>query len=144
VIHDLADLLGEGARQRAAVHREVLREHEYKPTVDAARAGDHAVAEDLAVAGLEVHGPVDLEAVELGERAGIEQQLDALARGQLAALVLSVDARLAAAELGLGVQLFELLELVLERTQDQYSFWAWSTLIALRLMMSSTVAVGVV
>ena len=39
------------------------------------------------------------ELVELVEGAGVEQQLDALARGQLAGLVLLADALLAAAEL---------------------------------------------
>ena len=55
------------------------------------------------------------EAVELREGAGIEQELDALARGELAGRVLTLDAILPAAELGAGVQLLELLELVLER-----------------------------
>ena len=43
-------------------------------------------------------GAVLDEHVELLERALVEQQLDALARGQLAALVLGLDARLAAAQ----------------------------------------------
>ena len=50
-----------------------------------------------------LHAEVDAavldEHVELLERALVEQQLDALARGQLAALVLRLDALLAAAEL---------------------------------------------
>ena len=50
------------------------------------------------------------EHVELLERALVDQQLDALAGGQLAALVLRVDARLAAAEAGLGAALLELVE----------------------------------
>jgi hypothetical protein len=58
---------------------------------------------------------VGLEAVVLAERAGIEQQLDALARGQLALLVLLVDARLAAAELGTRDALLEQLDLLLDR-----------------------------
>ena len=47
------------------------------------------------------------EHVELLERALVEQQLDALARGQLAAGVLRLDALLAAAELGAGAPLLE-------------------------------------
>ena len=47
------------------------------------------------------------EHVELLERALVEQKLDALARGQLAAGVLRLDALLAAAELGAGAALFE-------------------------------------
>ena len=48
--------------------------------------------------------------VELLERVLVEQQLDALARGQLAALVLGVDARLAAAETGLVAPPLEFLD----------------------------------
>jgi hypothetical protein len=58
---------------------------------------------------------VRLEAVVLAERAGIEQQLDALAGGQLALLVLLVDARLAAAQLGAGDLLLQELDLLLDR-----------------------------
>jgi hypothetical protein len=50
------------------------------------------------------------EHVELLERALVEQQFDALARGQLAALVLGVDARLAAAEAGLLPALLQFVE----------------------------------
>jgi len=45
--------------------------------------------------------------VELLERALVEQQLDALARGQFPAGVLRLDALLAAAELGAGAPFFE-------------------------------------
>ena len=47
------------------------------------------------------------ELVELHEAAVVEQRGDPLARGQLAGLVLLVDARLAPAEGGLGFHLFE-------------------------------------
>jgi hypothetical protein len=58
---------------------------------------------------------VRLEAVVLTEGARVEQQLDALARAELALLVLLVDARLAAAELGLRDLLLEQLDLLLDR-----------------------------
>jgi hypothetical protein len=58
---------------------------------------------------------VGLEAVVLAEGARIEQQLDAFARAELALLVLLVDARLAAAELGLGDLLLQELDLLLDR-----------------------------
>ena len=45
-IHDLADLLGVGLRQRSTEHREVLAEDEDRPAVDRAVAGDDAVAEE--------------------------------------------------------------------------------------------------
>src|SRR5437879_1981568 len=50
-----------------------------------------------------------LELVQLDEAAGIDQELDALACGQLAFLVLLVDALLAAAQLGLRVERGQLL-----------------------------------
>jgi hypothetical protein len=84
---------------------------------------------------------VQLEAVELLERPRIEQQLHALARGQLAEAVLALDALGAAAELRPGVELFEPLEPLLER-QGQYSFCACSTVMAVRFTRSSTDAVG--
>jgi hypothetical protein len=58
---------------------------------------------------------VRLEAVVLAEGAGIEQELDALARAELALLVLLVDPRLAAAELGLRDLLLQELDLLLDR-----------------------------
>ena len=50
------------------------------------------------------------EHVELLERALVHQQLDALARGQLAALVLRVDSRLAAAGARSRAAFFELVQ----------------------------------
>src|SRR6266496_2567986 len=50
--------------------------------------------------------------VELDERAGIEQRVEALARRHLPLLVLDLDALGAAAELGLGALLLEQLELL--------------------------------
>jgi hypothetical protein len=62
-----------------------------------------------------------LEAIVLAERARIDQQLDPLARGELALLVLSIDTLLPTAELGLGTELVKTLELLLEG-QRYYSF----------------------
>ena len=92
---------GMGLRQRAAEHGEVLGEDEDRAAVDRAPAGDDAVAGDLASSSMpkSVAAMLD-EHVEFLERALVEQQLDALARGQLAAGVLRLDALLAAAELG--------------------------------------------
>jgi hypothetical protein len=58
---------------------------------------------------------VGLEAVVLPEAAGVEQQVDALARAELALLVLLVDACLAAAQLRLGDLLLQELDLLLDR-----------------------------
>ena len=82
---------------RSAEDREVLREHEHLPAVDQAVAGDDAVARDELLLHPEVAAAVRHQLVELLERARIEQQLDPLARRELAGLVLALLAILAAA-----------------------------------------------
>ena len=118
VLH-LDDLLRVGLPQRAAEHGEVLGEQEHGAAVHRAPAGHHAVAGDFRLLHAEVGGAVLDEHVELLERALVEQQLDALARGQLAALVLRVDARLAAALAGARAPLFELVEDVFHGLEPQ-------------------------
>src|SRR5205085_1980216 len=108
-IHHLADLLRVRAGERSAEDGEVLREDEDLPALDGAVAGDHAVAEDLLLLHSEVVAAVDLELVELDEAARVEEQLDALAGGELPLLVLLVDPLLAAAQLRLQVEGGELL-----------------------------------
>ena len=100
VLH-LLDLFGMRLRQRAAEHREILGEQKDRAAVDGAPAGDDAVAGDLLLLHAEIGGAMLDEHVELLERAFIEKNLDTLARGQLAALVLRVDAGLAAAHAGI-------------------------------------------
>ena len=97
-IHDLADLLGVRLGQRSAENREVLAEHENEPAVDRAVTGDDAVAQVALAVETEVGRAMSHERVELDERIRVEQQLQALARRQLAAFVLLLDALLAAAE----------------------------------------------
>src|SRR5262249_14883910 len=89
-VHELADLRGVRLGEGAAEDREVLREDEDRTAVDAHRARDDAVARDL-VRGLvhpEVARAMDDERVHLVEGAGVTEELDALARGELARLVL--------------------------------------------------------
>src|SRR6185312_15424023 len=70
------------------------------------------------------------EHVELLERALVEQEFDALARGQLAALVLGLDARLAAAEASLLPAFLQPVEDIFHRAParvESASAWiAWS------------------
>ena len=109
LVHHLADLLGMGFGEGAAKHREVLAEHEHQPAVDHAVADHHAIARDLLILHAEVDAAVLDEHVPFLERAFVEQQLDALARRQLALFVLGVDALLPAAqarEFALSFQLF--------------------------------------
>jgi hypothetical protein len=88
----LEDLLGVGARKRSAEHCEILGEDEHHPAVDTAPAGDHAIARDALVGHAELGDPVLDEHVELLERALVEQEVDAFARGELALGVLAGDA----------------------------------------------------
>ena len=62
---------------------------------------------DLDLLHAEIGRAVLDEHVELLEGAPVEQKLDALAGGELAAAVLRLDALLAAAEAGLGAPLFK-------------------------------------
>ena len=125
-VHDLADLLGEGARERAAEDGEVLRKDVDDAAVDAAIAGHHAVARDALLRHLEVVAAMGLELVGLDEGAGVEQQVDALTRRQLAGLVLLGDAVCAAAILSRLVQLRKTLQIALHDdhlvVRFEYSF----------------------
>jgi hypothetical protein len=81
-----------------------------RAAVDGAPAGDDAVAGDLLLLHAELVRAVLDEHVELLERAFVEQELDALAGGELAALVLRLDALVAAAGPRLFAALFEFVE----------------------------------
>src|SRR5690606_13555120 len=96
-IHDLADLLRVGPGQAATEDGEVLGEDVDDATVDLAIAGDDAVAGDLLRLHVKVSAAVGDELVQLDEGARVEQQGDALARGQLACVVLALNAGGAAA-----------------------------------------------
>ena len=94
-VHDLDDLLAEDLAEAAAEDGEVLGEHAHRAAVDRAVAGDDAVAVGPVVGQVEVVGAVPRERVELDEGALVEQHVDPLARGRLAAGVLLVDRLLA-------------------------------------------------
>src|SRR5262249_25390423 len=82
-------------------------------SVDRPPAGDHAVTGDPALLHAEISRAMLDEHVELPERALVHQQFEPLARRQLAALVLSVDACLTTAGACACAALFELFEDVL-------------------------------
>ena len=84
------DLLGEHLPEGPAEHGEVLGEHEHLAPLDRPPAGDHPVGVRtlLEARGL---GAVAGEEVELVERAGVEEVVDALAGEQLALGVLAFD-----------------------------------------------------
>gem|GEM_PF-5058313 len=109
-VHHLADLLGVGLREGAAEDGEVLAEEVDRPPVHARVPRDHAVPEDLLLLHAEVVATVRDEAVELDEGAFVDEEVDALARRQLALRVLRVDALLAAPEEGGLALLLQALE----------------------------------
>ena len=94
-VHDLADLLRVDLPERPAEDREVLAGDEDAPAVDGPVARDDAVAGGAIAIHAEVVRAMDRERVGLLERVAIEQQLDPLASGELALLVLLADGVLA-------------------------------------------------
>src|SRR5204863_9259481 len=80
--------LGNDLAERAVERGEVLREDRDRTTVDRPPAGDHRIAPRPALLHVEFVGPVAHEGVELFERAGVKEPLDALAGGELALRVL--------------------------------------------------------
>src|SRR5581483_8561877 len=110
VLH-LGDLLARRLAERAAEHGEVLRVDVDQAPVDPAVAADHGVAQVLLLAEAEVVGAVRHQRVQLFEAALIEQYGEPLARGELAAPVLRLDAALAAALQRLGLERGEMVEL---------------------------------
>ena len=112
MVHDLADFLRVGFRERAAENGEILGEDVDQAVVDVAVAGDEAVAGDDLLLHAEVAAAMRDELVEFFEGAFVEEQFDALAGGKFALFVLAVAAVFATTLLGGGVAAAELLELV--------------------------------
>jgi len=77
--------------------------------MDGAAAGDDTIARNLLGTHAELDASVLLEHVQLYEAILIEQQIDALARGQLAALMLLLDTIHTAAEQGSTAELMQTL-----------------------------------
>jgi hypothetical protein len=87
-VEHLDDLFAEHLAERAAEDREILREDTHLPAVDRAVTGHHAVAVGPVAVEAEIGRTMPGQAVELDERALVEQHGDALAGGLLAAGVL--------------------------------------------------------
>ena len=99
-VHDLDDLGGVGFGERAAENGEILGEDEDQPALDAAVAGDEAVAVVFLLGHAEVVGAMRDQLVGLLEGAFVEQELDALAGRHFAFFVLALAALLSAAVFG--------------------------------------------
>ncbi len=99
-----------GLGERAAEDGEVLGEDVDQAAINATRSRHHAIARRAQRFDPEAGGAVGDEAVELQEGAGIEQQLQTLARSELPLGVLLGDARGAATLQRLGLPAMEFLE----------------------------------
>ena len=106
-IHDLHDFGGVGFGQRSAKDGEILCERVDGTSVYAAVTGDDAVARDDLVGHPEIEAAMGDELVDFFERIRIEQQLDALAGGQLAGRTLALETLLASSKLGSSLELVE-------------------------------------
>ena len=111
---ELHDLLGVRLGERPAEHREVLAEHVDEAPVDRPVPGDHAVPQHLLVRQPEIRRAMRDEAIQLHEGVRVHEEVDPLARRQLAARVLRGDARLPAPLLRPAAELFQSLQLVVD------------------------------
>ena len=87
------------------------------PAVDAPEAGDDAVARDDLLVHAEVAAAMGDELVDFFECAGVEQQVDALARRQLAGFALPPQPILAATQLGAAFEIGEVSSGFISRRQ---------------------------
>ncbi len=111
-VHDLDDLPGVGLRQRSAEDREILREDVSRAAMNQAPAGDEAVAVDHLILHAEIARVMAHQLVGFLERALVEQQIDALARGEFAFGVLLGAALLAPAGFSRGMAAAQFFETV--------------------------------
>ena len=91
VLH-FADFLGVVLGQRAAEHGEILAVDEHEAAVDGALASDDAIARNLVLFHAEIGAAMLHEHVVFLEGIRIEQDFQALARGQLAFFMLGTNA----------------------------------------------------
>ncbi len=82
-----------GLAEGAAEDAEVVPVDEDLAAVDRSPAGDHAVPVGPFAFQAEAGGPVPAQSLHLGEGALVQQQVDALAHGALAAGVLALGGR---------------------------------------------------
>ena len=86
--------------ERAAINGEILRIDIHRPAVDLAIAGDDAIAQVFLGSDPHLVALVGDERLQLVESAGVEQQLQPFACGQLALGMLCIDSVLPATQVG--------------------------------------------
>ena len=115
-IHDFANLLRVGFRQRPAEHGEVLREDINHTAVDRAPAGHNTVAFRAVFLHAEFGAAMGDKHVELFKAVFVQQQLYAFARCQFALGVLRGDTLFTTTQSGLGAAILKLLQNIFHRT----------------------------
>jgi hypothetical protein len=98
--------------KRPAEASEVFCENHDVPAIDRSPAGDDRIAERTLVFDSKTLALVPDEGVDFLERTLVDQKLDALARRQLASVVLTIDGPLIVSLLRLCAQTSEFLNLV--------------------------------
>ena len=114
-VHDLADLLGVRLGQGATEDREVLGEDEHQPAVDSPVASHNAVAEEHLFVEPEIRRAMRHQCVEFDEGGRVEEEVESLAGGELAARVLLFDSGGSPAEPGLLSHLHQASDPLLAR-----------------------------
>src|ERR1700737_3203764 len=102
--------------ERAAEDREILAEDKDQTAVDGTVAGDDPVTGDLVLVDAEIMAAMLDEHVPFLEGIGVEQELEPLARGELATAMLGLDAAGATARTGRRPLFFQPAENVVHRT----------------------------
>lgn len=103
-----------GFRKSPAKNREILRENEYQPAIDASVTGDETISVVFALRESEVVGAVGDEAIGFFKRAFIQQELDPLPRRHLPVLMLTFTALFPAAFLRQLVAALQFLQLLFD------------------------------
>ena len=107
---ELDDLFRVGLGEGAAKNGEILGEGVDQAPVDGPVSRHDPVAEDLLLLQSELHGAVGHETVQLDEGALVQQELQPFPGRKLPLLVLGLQSRLAASELGLPLKLLQALQ----------------------------------
>ena len=89
-VHDLANFQRIGFGKRAAEHGKVLRENIDQPAIDAAKAGDKAIACRPLLLHAGIDAAVADKFVQLLECAFVQQKVNALARHEFAGCVFAL------------------------------------------------------
>jgi hypothetical protein len=119
-VHDLTDFVRHHAAQATAENGKILRVNINQAAVDGAVPGHHGVAGKLLLIQSKIGAVVRAQAIELDEAAAVEQDIETLARQKLSLFVLPLAALLAAAGLGLLIEIAKFIEIIRCGHQEEF------------------------